>query len=164
MSPDTALLGQTAFLMASSLTTGHERELAVFKGLPWVIFSVSLSVLIDPASAATWQGSRGSRARCSGGIPWSQGAAAIPQCLSALRPSRPGSAGLCPLSPCRWRQCRGGCRGKPRARPASGTAPAPTARCRWPPATGRCSGSAGTRSTAWTMSSRTPPRSPCGCC
>lgn len=48
-----ALLGQMAFLMVSSLIIGHERELAMFKGLLWIIFSVSLSVWIDPASAAT---------------------------------------------------------------------------------------------------------------
>lgn len=68
------------------------------------------------------------------------------------------------FSPCRWTQCRGGCRGRPPARPASGTVPAPTARPRWSPARGRCSGSAGTRSTGWTTSSHTPPRTPCGCC
>lgn len=135
---------------------------AVLKGLPWVIFQY------QRFDGSCFSGRlTGQQRQQSSVLRWDtrpQGAAAIPRCPSVPRTSRRGSAGLCPLSPCRWRRCRGGCRGKPRARPASGTAPAPTARCRWPPATGRCSGSAGTRSTAWMKSSHTPPRSPCGCC
>jgi len=90
-------------------------------------------------------------------------ASAFRLCSSSPHPARARLGCAC-SSPCRWTRCRGGCRGRPPARPASGRAPAPTARSRWPPATERCSGSAGTRSTGWTKSSRTPPRSRCGCC
>lgn len=54
MSPDTALLWQTAFHRASSLVAGFAAEVAAIKGFFWTFFFlILLSFLVEPSSAAT---------------------------------------------------------------------------------------------------------------